>query len=38
VAGARSYFFQYELPKVAAWLQVVNARDMTCAHLPENAF
>jgi Acetyl-CoA dehydrogenase C-terminal like len=25
------YFFQYELPKIDAWLGVVSRRDMTCA-------
>ncbi len=25
--GAMHYFFHYELPKIAAWLQVVSARD-----------
>ena len=32
------FFFNYELPKIGAWLQVVSRRDMTCAHLPEEAF
>ncbi|HQS31182.1 MAG: acyl-CoA dehydrogenase [Polaromonas sp. 39-63-203] len=36
--GAARYFYHYELPKVAAWLQVVESRDMTCAELPEEAF
>ncbi|MBP7565500.1 MAG: acyl-CoA dehydrogenase [Burkholderiaceae bacterium] len=36
--GAMQYFFRYELPKTAAWLQVVEARDTTCADLPEDAF
>jgi len=36
--GAMRYFFRYELPKIGAWLQVVNQRDMTCADLPEAAF
>lgn len=38
VAGATAYFFRYELPKAEAWLRVVEARDMTCAALPEDAF
>ena len=38
VAGATSYFFHYELPKLAAWLRVVENRDMTCVRLPEAAF
>jgi len=36
--GAVSYFYHYELPKIDAWLQVVAARDLTCADLPEEAF
>ena len=36
--GATRYFYHYELPKVAAWLQVVEARDLTCANFPEEAF
>jgi butyryl-CoA dehydrogenase len=32
------YFYQYELPKIAAWLAPVAARDMTCAQMPEEAF
>jgi alkylation response protein AidB-like acyl-CoA dehydrogenase len=35
---AARYFFHYELPKVAAWLRVVEARDLTCASTPEEAF
>jgi alkylation response protein AidB-like acyl-CoA dehydrogenase len=35
---ATRYFFHYELPKVAAWLQVVETRDPTCADMPEDAF
>ena len=27
------YLYRYELPKIAAWLQVVQARDMTCAEM-----
>jgi len=38
VAGATAYFYQYELPKIDAWLRVVESRDMTCAHMPEAAF
>lgn len=37
LAAAR-FFFHYELPKTGAWLQVVRARDRTCADLPEAAF
>ena len=37
LAAAR-FFFQYELPKIGAWLQVVRTRDLTCAELAEDAF
>jgi Acetyl-CoA dehydrogenase C-terminal like/Acyl-CoA dehydrogenase, C-terminal domain len=33
-----NYFYQYELPKIEAWLKVVSARDTTCATFPEEAF
>jgi len=36
--GSARYFYHYELPKVAAWLRVVEARDLTCANFPEEAF
>ncbi|MBP6850169.1 MAG: acyl-CoA dehydrogenase [Rhodoferax sp.] len=36
--GATHYFYDYELPKLPAWLQVVGQRVMTCANLPEEAF
>ena len=36
--GAMQFFFHYELPKIGAWLQVVSARDSTCAAFPEDAF
>jgi alkylation response protein AidB-like acyl-CoA dehydrogenase len=36
--GATDYFFNYELPKIGAWLNVVERRDPTCAVLPEEAF
>lgn len=36
--GAMTYFFHYELPKIGAWLQVVERRDPVCARLPEEAF
>lgn len=36
--GATDYFFNYELPKIGAWLNVVESRDPTCAALPEEAF
>jgi butyryl-CoA dehydrogenase len=38
LAGAAAYFYAYELPKIDAWLRVVESRDMTCANLPEDAF
>ena len=37
LAAAR-FFFHYELPKIGAWLRVVETRDQTCAELPEDAF
>jgi butyryl-CoA dehydrogenase len=36
--GAARYFYHYELPRIGAWLNVVQGRDMTCADLPEEAF
>ncbi len=36
--GAMQYFFRYELPKVNAWYNVVQTRDMTCADLALEAF
>ncbi|MCY1167321.1 3-methylmercaptopropionyl-CoA dehydrogenase [compost metagenome] len=36
--GATRYFYHYELPKIGAWLKVVETRDQTCADLPEEAF
>ena len=35
---AARFFFHYELPKISAWLQVVQERDMTCAQFPPEAF
>ncbi len=35
---ATRFFFRYELPKIGAWLKVVESRDMTCAEFPEEAF
>jgi len=35
---ACQFFFHYELPKIGAWLNVVNSRDSTCADMPETAF
>jgi butyryl-CoA dehydrogenase len=37
-ARATRYFFHYELPKLPAWLRVVETRDPTCAQMPEEAF
>ena len=36
--GAARYFFHYELPKIGAWLSVVESRDTTCAAFPADAF
>ena len=36
--GAAQFFFHFELPKIGAWLSVVQSRDMTCASFPEEAF
>jgi alkylation response protein AidB-like acyl-CoA dehydrogenase len=33
-----NYFYQYELPKINAWLAPVAARSMLCADMPEAAF
>ena len=32
---ARRYFFDYELPKVDAWLGVVSSRNPTCREMRE---
>jgi alkylation response protein AidB-like acyl-CoA dehydrogenase len=37
LAAAR-YFFRYELPRVPAWLKVVEARDDTCSSMNEAWF
>jgi alkylation response protein AidB-like acyl-CoA dehydrogenase len=37
-AAAAAYFFRYELPRVYAWLPVVERCDQTCAEVPEEAF
>ncbi|MBK6007794.1 acyl-CoA dehydrogenase [Ramlibacter ginsenosidimutans] len=37
-ARAARYFFHYELPRIPAWLRVVETRDTTCATTPEDAF
>ena len=36
--AACHYFFRYELPKVPAWLKVVESRDDTCRLMPEAWF
>jgi butyryl-CoA dehydrogenase len=36
--GCTQFFFLYELPKIGAWLGVVQSRDLTCAAFPEGAF
>lgn len=36
--GCTRFFFHYELPKIGAWLGVVQSRDLTCASFPEGAF
>ena len=36
--AACDYFFRYELPKVDAWLRVVETRDDTCRALDEACF
>jgi alkylation response protein AidB-like acyl-CoA dehydrogenase len=36
--GAARYFYHYELPKIGAWLAVVQNRDLTCANMPIDSF
>jgi butyryl-CoA dehydrogenase len=36
--AALDYFMNFELPKVDAWLHVVETRDRTCLDMPEDAF
>ena len=36
--AATRYFFHYELPRVGAWLQVVETRDDTCRNMNEDWF
>ena len=38
IQGATTYFYAYELPKITAWLSVVESRNMLCVNLPEEAF
>jgi alkylation response protein AidB-like acyl-CoA dehydrogenase len=37
-APATAYFYNYELPKITAWLKVVGSRDLTCANMAEDDF
>jgi butyryl-CoA dehydrogenase len=36
--AACRYFFRYELPRIGAWLQVVETRDDTCRNMDETWF
>jgi alkylation response protein AidB-like acyl-CoA dehydrogenase len=36
--AACTYFFHYELPRIAAWLKVVETRDATCRTMDESWF
>ena len=36
--AACTYFFHYELPRIGAWLKVVETRDATCRTMDENWF
>ena len=36
--AAATYFFHYELPKIASWLVVVESRDATCRNMQEAWF
>ena len=38
ITGATAYFYAYEIPKITAWLAVVESRNLLCANLPEEAF
>ncbi len=38
IQGSTAYFYSYELPKITAWLAVVETRNLLCANLPEEAF
>ncbi len=38
ITSATHYFYRYELPKIDAWLAVVESRDMTCAEVAEDSF
>jgi len=36
--AACTYFFHYELPRIGAWLRVVETRDATCRSMAEDWF
>jgi len=36
--SSATYFYHYELPKIGAWLKVVESRNLTCADMPDDAF
>ena len=36
--AACTYFFHYELPRIDAWLKVVETRDPTCRDMAEEWF
>ena len=36
--SACRYFFRYELPRIGAWLEVVEKRDVTCLQMDESWF
>jgi len=36
--AATRYFFHYELPRIGAWLKVVETRDDTCRNMNEAWF
>jgi butyryl-CoA dehydrogenase len=36
--AACDFFFNYELPKISAWLNVVSSHDMTCANMHADWF
>jgi alkylation response protein AidB-like acyl-CoA dehydrogenase len=38
IQGSTAYFYAYELPKITAWLAVVENRNLLCANLSEEAF
>ena len=38
IQGAAAYFYAYELPKITAWLEVVESCNLLCVNLPEEAF